>query len=509
LFGRTPLLALGFKEQVEVSVDGERVALLDVSPTMTETDFGQNKGQNGMELRTPALHITAGAHRVTAAFLQRLDGPVDDLIAPIANTAEGGDGYGSITLPHMRDMTILGPSNVTGVSETASRRRVFTCRPASAGEEETCAAQIVRGLVTQAYRGKGTAQGVQDAMQFYAQGKKNGGFEGGVRLALQSILVSPQFLFRLEGGTPATATGMTRVADHDLAARLSFFLWGAGPDAELVAAANAGTLQTKAGLEKQVRRMLADRRAEALSSRFASQWLRLQDLGQLHPEFTAYPQFDETLRDAMRQETLLFFDSIVREDRNALDLLTADYSFVNERLARHYGIANVNGPAFRRVTLPEYRRGLLGQGSILTLTSVADRTSPVLRGKWVMEVLMGTPPPPPPPDVPTLDESVKASAGGKHLSTRQRMEEHRKSPSCNSCHRVIDPLGLALDNFDVTGAWRIKDNEVPVDVVGTLYDGTTMDGPAGIRAALLRHSDMVLRNLVENLMTYALGRRLD
>ena len=509
LFGRTPLLAMGFKEQIEVSVNGEGVAVLEVSPTMTETDFGQNKGQNGMELRTPPIHIKAGPQRVTAAFLQRLDGPVDDLIAPIANTAEGGDGYGSTTLPHMRDMTILGPTSVTGVSETESRRRVFTCRPATAGQEEACAAQIVKGLVARAYRGKNRAQGVQDAMQFFAQGRKTGDFESGVRMALQSILVSPQFLFRLEGAAPAGATGLARITDHDLAARLSFFLWATGPDAELVAAAGAGALQTRAGLEAQVRRLLADRRSEALSSRFASQWLRLQDLDQLHPEFTAYPQFDESLRDAMRRETLLFFDSIVREDRNVLDLLTADYSFVNERLARHYGIAHVNGSVFRRVTLPDYRRGLLGHASILTLTSVADRTSPVLRGKWVMEVLMGTPPPPAPPDVPALDESVKASAGGKLLSTRQRMEEHRKSPSCSSCHRVIDPLGLALDNFDVTGAWRIKDNEVPVDVVGELYDGTRMDGPAGIRDALLRHSDMVLRNFVENMMTYGLGRRVE
>jgi hypothetical protein len=510
LFGRTPLLAMGFKEQVEVSVNGERVAVLDVSPTMTETDFGQNKGQNGMELRTPPIHIKAGPQRVTAAFIQRLDGPVDDLIAPIANTAEGGDGYGSTTLPHMRDMTILGPTNVTGVSETESRRRVFTCRPATAGEEEACATEVVRGLVARAFRGKSTAQGVQDAMQFYAQGRSSGDFESGVRMALQSILVSPHFLFRLESTVPASgATGAARLTGHDLAARLSFFLWGTGPDDELIAAASSGRLQTRTGLEREVRRLLADPRSESLASRFASQWLRLQDLDLLHPEFTAYPQFDETLRDSMRRETVLFFDSIVREDRNVLDLLTADYSFVDERLARHYGIPNVNGHVFRRVTLPEYRRGLLGQGSILTLTSVADRTSPVLRGKWVMEVLMGTPPPPPPPDVPALDESVKASAGGKHLSTRQRMEEHRKSPSCNSCHRVIDPLGLALDNFDVTGAWRIKDNEVPVDVVGELYDGTRMDGPAGIRHALLRHSDMVLRNLVENLMTYALGRRLE
>jgi len=511
LFGRTPLMTMGFHEQVDVSVNGERVATLDVSPTMTETDFGQNKGQNGMEIRTPPIHIKAGPSRVTAAFIRRLDGPVDDLMAPIDNTSEMGDSYGSTTLPHMRDMTIIGPTTVTGVSETVSRRRIFTCRPTSANQEEACATQIIKELTARAYRGRGEAQGIQQAMQFYAKGRETGDFENGIRMALQSILVSPLFVFRFEGGvTPAATTAGTYYLGGDaVASRLSFFLWGTAPDAELIKAADAGVLRTTAGLEKQVRRMLADPRAEALSTRFASQWLRLQDLDKLLPDFNAYPQFDDTLKDAMRRETALFFDSVVREDRNVLDLLTADYTFVNERLARHYGIPNVTGAEFRRVTLPEYRRGLLGEGSILTLTSVADRTSPVLRGKWVMEVLIGSPPPPPPPDVPALDDSVTATAGGRRLSTRQRMEEHRANPSCNSCHRVIDPLGLALENFDATGAWRIKDNEVPVDVVGDLYDQTRMDGPAGLRAALLKHSDMVLRSFAENLMTYALGRRLE
>ena len=255
--------------------------------------------------------------------------------------------------------------------------------------------------------------------------------------------------------------------------------------------------------------MLADPRAEALATRFASQWLRLQDLDQIIPDYLLYPQYDETLAKAMVRETELFFDSIVREDRDVTELLTADFTFVNERLAKHYGIPNVTGHTFRRVQVPDYRRGLLGHGSILTLTSVADRTSPVLRGKWVLEVLFGTPPPPPPPNVPALDDSVGSAQGGRLLSTRERMEEHRKNPSCNSCHRVIDPLGLALENFDVTGAWRIKDNEVPIDSVGDLYDGTKMAGPAGLREALMNHSDMILRSFTENLMTYALGRRVE
>jgi len=387
---------------------------------------------------------------------------------------------------------------------------VFTCRPTSPREEETCAAEIVRRLAAHAYRGAATADDLQDAMQFYAQGRQRGDFESGVRMALQSILASPRFLFRLEQAPAVTrAAAPVRISDQDLASRLSFFLWDTVPDAELVKAAAQGALRTPAGLERQVRRMLADSRAEALSTRFASQWLRLQDLDQIFPDYLLYPQYDEPLARAMRRETELFFDSIVREDRSVLELLTADYTFVNERLAKHYGIPNVTGNTFRRVAAPDDRRGLLGQGSILTLTSVADRTSPVLRGKWVLEVLFGTPPPPPPPNVPALDDSVKSTQGGRQLSTRERMEEHRRNPTCNSCHRVIDPLGLALENFDVTGAWRIKDNEVPVDSVGDLYDGTKMTGPAGLRQALLNHSDMVLRSFTENLMTYALGRRVE
>ena len=513
IFGRYSMLTMGISEQIEVSVNGERAALLDLNPRMSETD--QQNGQNGLEIKTPPIHIPAGPQRIAAAFIQRLDGPVDDLIAPLENMlADVNISFGVTALPHMRDVTILGPSHVTGVSDTVSRRRIFTCRPTSANEEETCAAEIVKRLTTQAYRGAATADDLQDALTFYAQGRKKGDFESGVRMALQSILASPRFLFRLEhpGAASATVTKAAnayRINDQDLASRLSFFLWESAPDAELLKAAGQGTLRTPAGLEKQVARMLADRRSEALSTRFAGQWLRLQDLDQIFPDYLLYPQYDETLARAMTRETELFFDSLVRENRSVLDLLNADYTFVNERLAKHYGIPNVTGSAFRRVQLPDYRRGILGQGSILTLTSVADRTSPVLRGKWVMEVLLGTPPPPPPPNVPALDDSVKADAGGKRLTTRERMEEHRKNPSCASCHRVIDPLGLALENFDVTGAWRIKDNEMPVDSVGDLYDGTKMAGPEGLRRALMKHSDMVLRSFTENLMTYAIGRRME
>jgi mono/diheme cytochrome c family protein len=528
LAGRNTMTAYDIKEQVEFSVNGERVALVDLNTRMSETD-----PKNGLELATPPVHIKAGPQRVTAAFVQKLDGPVDDLLMPLENTlADVSITWGVTMLPHLRDFIVQGPLDVTGVSDTPSRLKVFSCRPTAKAEEEACATEIVKKLSTQAFRGAPTAADLQDAMKFYEQGRNGslprrssedgapaqaGGFEAGIRLATQSILMSPRFLFRLEEqpfdsaqGKPAGIRNATyRIADEDVASRLSFFLWGTVPDAELIRAASTGSLRTTAGLEKQVRRMLADRRSEALSTRFGSQWLRLQDLDKIFPDYLLYPQYDDTLARAMKKETELFFDSIVREDRSLLDLITADYSFVNERLAIHYNIPNITGSAFQRVTLPPYRRGLLGQGSILTLTSVADRTSPVQRGKWVMEVLLASPPPPPPPNVPALDDSVKANEGGKMLTTRERMEQHRSNPSCNSCHRVIDPLGLALENFDVTGAWRIKDNEVPVDVNGDLYDGTRMEGPAGLRAALLKHQDMFVTGFTESLLTYALGRRVE
>jgi hypothetical protein len=508
IYGRTTMATMDIKEQVEVSVNGERAALLDLNVRMSETD-----AKNSLDIKTPPIHIAAGPQRISAAFIQRFDGPLDDLLVPLENTlADVNISFGVTALPHMRDMTILGPQSVTGVSDTVSRRMVFTCRPTNAKEEETCAADIIKRLSTQAYRGAVTGDDLQDAMQFYEQGRKKGDFENGIRMALQSILVSPRFLFRLEQAPAEVKTvkaaNVYRISDQDLASRLSFFIWGATPDAELLKAASGGALRTSAGFDKQVRRMLADRRSQALATRFAAQWLRLQDLEKIHPDYLLYPQYDDSLAQAMQRETELFFDSIVREDRPVLDLLTADYSFVNERLAKHYNIANVTGSGFRRVEMPEYRRGLFGQGSILTLTSVADRTSPVQRGKWVMEVLLGSPPPPPPPNVPALDDT-KAAKDGKMLTTRERMEEHRKNPACSSCHRVIDPLGLALENFDATGAWRIKDNEVPIDSVGDLYDGTKMNGPTGLRDAILKHSDVFLLSFTENMMTYALGRRVE
>jgi mono/diheme cytochrome c family protein len=492
-------------EQLELSINGVRKSLIEIDPRMGDVT-------TGLSLKTPPIRVAAGPQRVTAAFIKRFDGPVNDLIAPIEHTladTQIGVAYGITTLPHLKDLSIVGPQLVTGVSATPSRRKIFTCRPTSAAEERPCATQIVRGLATQAFRRPVNDRDLQGLMRFYDDGRKGGDFEHGVGAAIEAMLVSPQFLFRLEAAEPRRAAGKSvRVADLDLASRLSFFLWGTAPDAELMTVASQGRLSAPGTLEKQARRMLADPRSETLATRFATQWLRLNDVDHILPDAILYPYFDRTLGDSLIRETQLFFDSIVREDRSVLDLLTADYTFVNERVAKHYGIPNVSGPTFRRVPVPEYRRGLLGHGSMLLLTSVADRTSPVMRGKWIMEVLLGSPPPPPPPDVPAL-EQTDANVGGKILSTRERMEEHRKNPACASCHRVIDPLGLALDNFDVTGQWRIKEAGKPVDSTGVMYDGTKLDGPASLRAALLSHQDVFLETFTENLMTYALGRRVE
>lgn len=494
-------------EKIEVSIDGERVALMDINPRMNEQD------PNGMTMQTPKVHIKAGQHRVSAAFVQRFDGPADDLMMPIEHTLADtniGEVFGTTALTHLRDFTVSGPLNVTGVSETESRKKIFTCRPTSASEESACAADIVRKLAMQAYRGNVPADDFKDLMSFYERGRKQSDFEGGIRMAVQAILASPRFLFRIETMPSTLKAGQTyRITDYDLASRLSFFVWGSMPDAELLKVAASGTLRTPAVFEKQLKRLLNDPRSEALSTRFASQWLRLQDVDKVRPDHHFYSYWDTTLSQAMVQETELFVDSLIREDRPVTDLLTADHTYVNERLAKHYGIPNILGDQYRRVTITDpNRRGVLGQGSVLLLTSIADRTSPVLRGKWVMEVLLGSPPPPPPPNVPLLEET-KAVDEGKTLSTRERMEMHRKNPSCNSCHRVIDPLGLALDNYDVTGLWRIRDNGAPVDPSGELYDGTKLDGPIALRNALLKHQDVFMLSFTESLMTYALGRRVE
>jgi mono/diheme cytochrome c family protein len=492
-------------EQLEVSVDGERRALIRVDERLAEVT-------TGLAIKTPPIHVTAGPHRVTAAFIERFEGPVLDLVAPIDHTladTQIGVAHGITTLPHLKELSIVGPARVTGVSDTVSRRAIFTCRPTTAGEEGPCAARIVRRLANEAFRRPVGDVDFERLMRFFEQGRKERDFELGVASALEAILASPRFVFRLEAAArPDGAGRIRRVGEIELASRLSYFIWGAAPDADLLAVAASGRLGSPGVLEKQVRRLLADRRSESLATRFAGQWLRLHDVAGVLPDAIMYPYYDSTLGRAFVRETELFFDSLVREDRSILELLTADYTFANERVARHYGIPNVTGTDFRRVALPEDRRGILGHGSVLVLTSVADRTSPVMRGKWVLDVLLGSPPPPPPPNVPSLDDSARETAGGRFLTVRERMEEHRRNPACASCHRVIDPLGLALENFDNTGRWRIRDNGHPIDATGELYDGTTVTGPRGLREAILRHQGAFLSSFTESLLTYALGRRV-
>jgi hypothetical protein len=503
--GRAALHTADAPEQIEISIDGARAALLDIDRWMTTSD------PDGVNLRTGPIAITAGPHRVSAAFIRRLEGPAQDLITPldwsIASTSIA-DAYGFTTLPHLRDLAVTGPFAARGVSETPSRRRIFSCRPQNASQQTVCAREIVARLAAHAFRRPPAERDIASLMALYEQGAPDG-FEAGVRTALEGILASPRFVFRLEERPADARAGQPyAITDLDLASRLSFFLWATGPDEELVRLAERNRLSAQPVLEQQVRRMLADPRAGVLASRFAAQWLRLQDLDKINPDVRIYPDFDEQLKTSMRRETELFFGHLVRDDRPLLELFSADYTFVDERLARHYGIRDVVGAQFRKVHIPdEHRRGILGQGSVLTLTSHADRTSPVLRGKWVMEVLLGTPPPPPPPNVPDLDGTADAE-DGRFRTVRERMELHRANPACSSCHRMIDPIGLSLENFDVTGAWRIRDNGMPVDAASALYDGTPLGGPDDLRGALLRRSGVLVQNFIENLMTFALGRRL-
>ena len=469
---------------------------------------------NGVNMETEAIFVREGPHRVTAAFVRNFEGLMEDLVSPhdwsLADRQIGINGYGVTALAHLKDLAINGPHNPTGVSETPSRNRIFTCRPTTSDEARPCAEEIITRLGTQAYRRELTPDELDDLMLFFEEGGEPGGFEMGIRTALQAILASPDFVFRFERRPRDVEAGESfRIDDRDLASRLSFFLWAAPPDAELMSVAQRGNLSDSEVLERQVRRMLEDPRSEALGARFAGQWLRLEDLEKVHPDRLMFPDFYQQLADDMRLETEMFFNSLVREGRSMIELLTADYTFLNERLARHYAIPDVTGPQFRRVTYPDdRRRGLLGHGSVLTLTSHANRTSPVLRGKWVMEVLLGTPPPPP-PDVPDL-EQTDGVRNGRMLTTRERMEQHRADPTYNSCHRFMDPIGLALDNFDVTGRWRIRENGVPLDTQGELYDdGTPVTSPEDLRQALLQRPIPLVRTFTENLMAYALGRRIE
>ena len=506
--GRGALHTAERSEQVEISVDGERTALIDIDRWMHVSD------PDGVNLWTPPLRITAGPHRISAVFVRQFDGPAQDLISPhewsLASTSVA-NAYGFTSLPHLRDLAIRGPLNPTGVSETPSRARIFSCRPGHAVEEHLCAEDIINRLGTTAYRRPLTEEELAALLTLYDIGSSDKGFESGIRMALEGVLASPHFVFRFEEPpVDSDPTSPFLISEHDLASRLSFFLWSSGPDKELADLAAANQLSRPDVLVSQTRRMLADPRSEALATRFAAQWLRLPDLERLHPDVRTYPDFDEQLKRAMLRETELFFDYLLRKDRPLLELLTADYTFINERLAKHYGLAQVVGSSHRLVEFPpsESRRGILGHGSILTLTSHPGRTSPVLRGKWVMEVLLGSPPPPPPPNVPDLDDT-EVTQDGQALSVRQRMERHRASPSCSSCHLMIDPIGLALEHYDVTGAQRIRDNGVPIDANSELYDGTPLASAADLRTALLARPTPLIRTFTENLMAYALGRRLE
>jgi hypothetical protein len=490
---------------VDISIDGERVALIRYGGRI---DF---QGRKPFPVETDPVFIKAGEHRVTAAFIRQMDGPYEDLIRPNEWSLTGTEtSYGTTSPPHLTRLTLEGPYDVVGVSETPTRQRIFSCRPTSTEEALPCAEQIVTDLGTRAYGRNLSDREIDDLMQFYASGAADGGFEIGVRTALEAILASPHFLFRVETEPSRVRPGDSyRITDLDLARRLSFFLWGTHPDDELLALAERGRLSRDRNLKAQAERLLTDPRSAALATRFASLWLRLQDLDKVQPDAFWFPNYSYQLMDAMRTETQTFFDHLVRENRGFLELYTADYSFMNERLANHYGIPGIAGDEFRRVDYPDDRRnGILGHGSILVQTSLGNRTSPVLRGKWVMQVLLGTPPPPPPPGVPDLEET-EGMADGEVLTTRRRMEMHRANPICAACHKVMDPIGLALDNFDVTGQWRIREFGAPLDTQSTFYDGTEISTPADLTAMLMKRPIPLVREFTANLMAYALGRRVE
>jgi hypothetical protein len=410
--------------------------------------------------------------------------------------------------PAIYQISINGPYDSKGAGNTPSSRRIFVVQPRNAGEEDACAERIVASLARRAYRRPVSVGDLQKPMEFYRQAKASDGFEGGIEAALGAVLVSPEFLFRIEHDpTNAASNSIHRISDLALASRLSFFLWSSIPDDELLSLAERGELHKPRVLEKQTRRMLADSRAENLVSNFMEQWLHLRNLESITPDLRLFPDFDDNLRQAFRRETELHFETLLREDDSVLDLLKADYTFLNERLAKHYGIPNVYGSRFRRVALEKEseRGGLLRQGSVLTVTSYATRTSPVIRGKWVLENLMGAPPPPPLPNVPALkDNTVSAN-----LSVRARLAEHRSNAACASCHNLMDPIGFSLENFDAIGRWRTVEDGLPIDSTGGLPDGTEFDGIAGLEDGLLKRPDLFVNTLTEKLLTFALGRGVE
>ncbi len=498
---------LEWPHELEIAIDGERVFLApvggDADNAMSDANFAA-AGDAIDERLQARIPVTAGPHDVGVAFIRK---NYSESHEPLQPHTRDHDLQNMNGVPLVDYIDITGPFAVTGRGDTASRRRIFTCNPAP-GDEQLCAAEILSRLATRAFRRPVNDDDMALLMEFYDAGRNTGDFETGIQNGLRLVLSSPEFLFRSEPDPEGIRPGeIYPMDDLALASRLSFFLWSSIPDDALLALAVEGRLSDPEVLSGQVERMLAHDRSNALVENFAGQWLFLRNLQSVSPDTKLFPNFDDNLRQAFRTETELFFESVIREDRSILDLLTAEYTFVNERLARHYEIDNVYGSHFRRVTLEDSnRRGLLGHGSILTITSMPNRTSPVLRGKWVLENILGTPPPPPPSDVPDLEEN---QPGQEARSVKARLEEHRGNPVCASCHAMIDPAGLALENFDAVGRWRTKEEGGLVETDGQLVDGTPVDGPVALREALLDRSGQFVRTVTEKMLTYALGRGLE
>ncbi|MGP0075913.1 MAG: DUF1592 domain-containing protein [Bryobacteraceae bacterium] len=495
-------------EHLEVTVDGERVRLFDWDKEISTT--------TGMGRSTQPIPVKAGLHTIGVTFLATNDVPGSELNKPFERTMNTpGSIPGYLFYPHVGQVWIEGPYKPAGASGSSAREKIFVCRPATPRDEAPCARTILSTLIKHAYRRPATPADLAALTEFYQAGRSDGGsFDDGIEAALQRLLVDPEFVYRSDAEPAGLAAGKSyRVSDLALASRLSFFLWSSVPDDELIDLAAQGKLKDPSVLDKQLRRMLADPKSEALIDNFTGQWLGVRSLKTSEPVVNLFPDFDDNLRSAYQHEVELFFGSIVREDRSIMDLLTANYTFVNERLAKHYGIPNIYGSQFREVTLPpelDMRRGLLGKGALLTLTSNAARTSPVTRGKWFLQTFLGVSPPSPPPNVPTLKEQpVDSTGNAKPPTMRQMMEAHRANPVCASCHKIFEPIGLALENFDAVGAWRTQDGDSPIDASGVLVDGTKVDGVASLRDSLVRRSDQFARVVTEKMMTYALGRGVE
>ena len=503
---------LEYPHQLEISVNGERVHLASFGGDKEIAASSDNPTITGDDVDgrfTVRVPLKAGPAKIGVAFLEKTHAlNTRRLQSYVRSSADTIDFSGN---PHIDEVILTGPFKVTGVGDTPSRRRIFVCQPKAAIEEQACAQRILTTLARRAYRGDVAKDDVPTLMEFYQRGRRDGGsFDSGIDLALRRLLASPKFLVRVERDPATVPAGAAyRLSDLEIASRLSFFLWSSIPDDTLLDVASKGGLKSPAVLDQQVRRMLADPKSQAFIDNFVGQWLQLRNLKTKQPNSHEFPDFDDNLRQSLGTEAEMFFASIMREDRSVLDLMTANYTFLNERLARHYGVPNVYGTHFRRVTLKdETRYGLLGKGAVLMVTSHPHRTSPVLRGKWILENVLGSPPPPPPDVVPPFEEDAGAA---KPKSVRERMEQHRRNPACASCHRMIDPAGLALENFDAVGAWRTKDGGTrgaPVDASGQLVDGTQINGVVELRAALLREPETFVRTLTEKLMTYAVGRGL-